>query len=174
MRSLFNKPIKLRVFLSIIAILLSSCVTAPKGARYFHEDLIPKPTNEESILIVYRKLTQPFALRVRVFLDEEELLDFPNETFTWVNVKPGNRKIRAIWPPLSKKRIEIKVEAGKYYFVELAGNADIIYTDIFYTAPNIEQKGYEEAVFILKQCCRYIPTKSRGLPGADYSTGTGG
>ena len=177
MPSLFNRSIKLQIFSSIIAILLSSCVSAPKQERYFHEDLIPMPTNEESILVVYRKLTQPLALKVRVYLEEEKLLDVPNETFTWVNVKPGIKKIRTKWPAFTfipENEIEIMFEAGNYYFVELVGSDIYTIPNVEPTIHDIEQKDYEEAVFILRQCCRYVPTKLRGLPGGDYSTGTGG
>jgi hypothetical protein len=145
--------------LCALTVLVAGCATAPKDAPSFAEASVAKPNEHSSILILYRKLVTPLAFSVTAKLNGKVLAELPNEAFTWARMGPGEQILTIEWPALagqSDKKQVLKVEPGKYYFVEFRGNFNTA-LGVGYSFQNLGEVNQDRAITDLLECCRHVP-----------------
>jgi len=126
----------------LVLISLTGCATAPTNAPMYSSMKIPEATDRTAIVVMYRTMTPPTAFHMPVLVNDNKVIEIPNESFTWVEVPAGENEITIDWPiwvGIRASTLKANFEANKTHFVKLGGN-------IF----------FEES---LLECCRYVPAK---------------
>jgi hypothetical protein len=108
-------------FLGTLAF-VQGCVSVqgPSYSESQHSEVKPS----SAIVYIFRENALPWAVSVRMDIDGEEVVALPNESFTWVYLKPGDRTISQTWPGLSGQKpssMRFTAEAGQIYYVEVTG-----------------------------------------------------
>lgn len=155
----------IRLFLlAVFTASLIGCSVAPKTALPYSDDLLGTPDEESAIVVVYRHLVPPYAYDIRVHVNGERITQIPNEGFTWTRVEPGETFVELKWPFIAAtptSRANFEAEAGKTYFVQAEGGVSGFIPNAYggtaILSSSAVAQSYEEAVGILRSCCRYIP-----------------
>ncbi|XPF94994.1 hypothetical protein ACM9HF_02980 [Colwellia sp. RE-S-Sl-9] len=146
------------VFVLLIFV-LSGCATAPKNALNFDQVNIPQSTSERSTFIFNRLFTPPAGSDMRVSIDGVQIVALPNNTFSYVQLEPGQYNLKISWSPWTgqgSSEKQIFIPKGKSVYLQLGSS---VYTPIGIELGSNKNVSMEEssAISHLRKCCKYIP-----------------
>jgi hypothetical protein len=148
----------MRVLAAILILFLTGCATAPKGSLGLNEISIPEPTDKKGVVVFYRLYTPPLAFEMRVTINDKQVASLPNNTFSYVQLPPGEFKLKthwSAWTGMSTREEKIEVKANQKLFLNLGS---VVYTDRGLKLGSGKNINTEEKITIeyLKTCCKYI------------------
>lgn len=144
-----------------LTIFLSGCVTVAQGPDFSEARAKTQPTNKATVY-VFRKHAEPTAWGATVYFADRPVASLNEGGFTWAHLSPGKQTIRAVWSPISGQRdskIDITVEAGKTYYVELLGVSQVtgysMGTMYYRIGSGLNEVHPVPAEDILARCCKF-------------------
>lgn len=132
------------------------------GAPSYTEANVGEPTTEKAVVILYRKMVPPVLYSVAATIDGKAFAKLPNNSFAWTYLEPGSHQIKVRWPLLAATpgvTINLKVESGKYYFVEFDGNTNIAGVGVAYNTGDLQLDSPEHGLKNVKECCKQVPSQ---------------
>lgn len=160
--------------LAAIAFLLSACTTLHKGPE-FSENAAPR--EDAALVYVYREGVTPFWRSPTLLIDDKEVSEVKNTSFTYFYLPEGTHKVATRWAldlyPLNVDGT-LKVEKGQTYYLKLGGGMlmmpsglpNALYTTM---SSNLGQVDRETALREMESCM-YIPnTLEQPLIGAKHN-----
>jgi hypothetical protein len=114
-----------RVIVTILFLFLTGCATAPKGSLSLNEISIPEPTENKSVFVFYRSYTPPLAYEMRVSINDKQVVSLPNNTFSYVQLQPGEFSLKTHWSAWSgmwSKTEKLEIKPNQKLFVKLGSS----------------------------------------------------
>jgi len=116
-----KKPI--RAVVVALASLAAGCAMNSAGPSF--AELKPAEARADAALVyVVRYHAEPLAIGAAIWLDDARVVELFQKGFTRFYAPPGKHTIRARWGVLSGQHpsdIELELEAGQTYYLELVG-----------------------------------------------------
>lgn len=145
-----------------ILLLLLGCVTAPKTAQPFSELSIPKPANNEVVIVVFRKFTPPVLSTLTLSINNKTI-ELPNEAYTWVKLPAGKIKLSVEYQLIAMKSptvIENEFLGASTHYFEMTytiESATVIGSIVsLSTWQDLKEVNITDSINVLTECCRYI------------------
>ena len=154
----------------IAAVVLGSVLTgcATVEGPSFQEARPASVAPGKALVYVFRKHAEPTMWSTAIRIGDRELATLSQGGFTWAYVTPGKYTIRGVWPAISSQNdsvIDLDIEAGRTYFVELTGIARMTgvspgyapgsVTVHYVMGSGLNERPRETAEPILVECCRF-------------------
>jgi hypothetical protein len=144
---------------AIAILMLGGCASVPDSAPSYAR--APTPNADLSNVYIYRIGASPTKRTPTIYIDEREVFDPPERSYTVVALAPGKHSIGTKWavdtgaPNLS---FVIDVVRGESYYMKLSGDFKRSggYWNTTSRANKIDESVAERE---LLNCCRYIPNK---------------
>jgi hypothetical protein len=145
------------------AVLASACSTVPASAPDYKREA--PGSNGLVNLYVYRIGAFPSKRSPSIYIDERELFDPPEGSYTVVRLKPGKHAVATRWswdtgaPNLS---FVIDVPPSDSYYLKLSGDfkgSGLVPGMIVTNTSFARQVDQEIAEQELRNCCRFIPNR---------------
>jgi hypothetical protein len=149
---------------SILAIALA--VTAASAVAQTADD----PTTgtapaDAAKLVVFRAYAQPTAWSPTLKVDGVKVVAIPNRGYTVTRIAAGDHKITLAWPILAGGgggNMELTVEAGKTYYVEVTGFVNVMPSaGYIQMASGIALVEPEFGVAKIRTCCTFKAPKEQ-------------
>jgi hypothetical protein len=148
----------MRTIITILFLFLTGCATAPENALSLNEVSIPEPTENQSIFVFYRPYTPPIAYDMRVSINDKQVVSLPNNTFSYVQLPPGEFNLKTHWSPWSgmwSKEEKLEIKPSQKLFLKL-GSSVWTPTGIELGSGKNELQDEKMTIDTLKLCCKYI------------------
>lgn len=150
----------MKYLLILLSLLVTACASTPKGALQFDEVKIPSPSNGESTLVFYRKISPPASYEMRVHINDIETVSLPNNAFSYVSLRPGAVKIKTSWSGWSgtpSREQNIEVSPNSILYLELTSS---VYTPwgLKLGSDTTQPQSDSDAINVLRSCCKYVPS----------------
>ncbi|NRQ44463.1 DUF2846 domain-containing protein [Rheinheimera sp. YQF-2] len=148
----------MKFVICLLAVLLSSCASAPKDAATFDMVDIPESGAGESVFVFYRTYTPPAAYDMRISINDKQITALPNNTFSYARLTPGKFKLKISWHPLSgmfSNEQELEIKAGETFFLQLSSS---VWMPIGIQLGSDEHaaQNQKSAIEMLRKCCKYV------------------
>lgn len=133
---------------------LAGCAAAPTGPK-FGEMVLPTPTQDKAMIVVYREYAEPTALAGKVDVDATQIFEVPQKGFAHAIVEPGKHALALRWPAASGTpgwQGEAEWQPGQTYYYQLRGSSGMGWH--FKSGLDLTDAGLAYAT--LKTCCRLI------------------
>lgn len=140
---------------------LEGCASVAQGPAFSQARAQTQPA-DKAVVYVFRKYAEPTAWGATVHFGKSEVATLNQGGFTWAYVSPGRLTVRAVWAGLSGQKdsnVEISVQPGKTYYLELLGVsrvtgyiAGMIYTTM---GSGLNELSGAAAEPTIAQCCKF-------------------
>lgn len=156
------------LFALLLSVLLSACA-APASAPTYSQAPVAVPKEGLAVLYIYREYAEPTVWNTSIYVDGEELVSLPQQSFSWVYLSPGKHTIASRWslmasvPPLE---FSLNAKSGTRYFFEIKGTVRAVAKPANYNGPpsaihmrtTAQMNGAQEreAIKQLERCCRFL------------------
>lgn len=151
----------MRKIIFLFVFLVTGCATAPEGSIPFSEVVIPEPNEGESVLVFYRLYTPPMINNMRVSIDGEQVVELPNNSFSYIKIKPGKLNLKTSWSAWAltpSRKQDLQIEPKETFYIQLNSST---YTptgiELGSSGHNIQNKTTAEHNLV--ECCKYIESK---------------
>ncbi|MDP4528001.1 hypothetical protein Q3O59_03010 [Alkalimonas delamerensis] len=151
----------MKYLLILMLFLLTACASAPKDALTFDEVKIPAPSDGESILVFYRRVSPPTAYEMKVHINDVEKASLPNNAFSFVRLTPGTVTIKTSWTRWSgmpSRSESLEIPANSTIFLELNSS---VYTPggMQFGSDRTQLQSDNFAINVIRDCCKYVDSK---------------
>lgn len=154
----------------LIAIAIATSLFGCASTGQMLSDVRPQSVpSDRALVYVFRNHAEPLIWSASVVMGSRKIASLSQRTFTWFMVQPGKSEIQAVWPSMSGQapsKIEIDLEAGNIYYIELTGvyrvagverlgiNLNPVYK--FKTGSGMNERAPEVAEALLSTCCTFV------------------
>jgi hypothetical protein len=145
----------LRALLIFSALLLASCTTLHKGES-FKERATPR--SDAALVYIYRKGIPPFWRDPTLLIDDQEVSEIKNSSFTYFYLSEGTHTIATKWAidlfPLNASGT-LTVKSGEVYYLRLGGGM-MFYPGVHglstSVSSNLSQVSEDAGISEMKEC----------------------
>ncbi|MFV3306185.1 DUF2846 domain-containing protein [Pseudomonas sp. NY15181] len=155
-----------RIILLLAMFLQAACTTLHSGES-FKEQVSPR--SDAALVYVYRKGIPPFWRSPTLYIDDQEVSEIKNTSFTYFYLPEGSHKIATKWAidlfPLNANGT-LNVKNGEVYYLRLGGGMMFFPTKSALAtsvSSNLSQVGEQAGIAEIKECM-YIDNRVPRLP----------
>ncbi|MCP1652138.1 DUF2846 domain-containing protein [Pseudomonas nitroreducens] len=155
-----------RILLLIGTLLLASCTTLHSGVPYKEQ---AHTRSDAALVYLYRKGVAPFWRSPTLLIDDQEISEIKNTSFTYFYLAEGTHKIATKWAidlfPLDASGT-LSVKNGEVYYLRLGGGM-MFYPGVHglstSVSSNLSQVSEDAGINEIKECM-YIENHAPTIP----------
>ena len=146
----------MKYILLIIIVTLTACASIPQDAPRYSP--APKAKAGYGTLYIYRYYAPPYIHSPTITINNQEILDPPEKSYTWIHLKSGVYQVNvdwSIWASWPDLNFPIRITDGEEYFLKITGDSQWGWsaTKLISSAKQVPKNLAEKE---LKSCCKYV------------------
>jgi hypothetical protein len=140
--------------IGVLVFILCGCAAAPTGPD-FNKAVLPAPSDQESIVVVFRDYAEPTALAAKIDVDGKQVFELSQKSFAFAVAEPGSHSFALRWPSASATpgfQSNGEWQAGKTYYYQLTGTSG----NGWHFQSQLKLLDESLAKTMLRGCCRLM------------------